>query len=121
MSVLTTRYTGSPETTFGVDMRNIDEQGARQYLDTMEQTELSESFWAVGLPQQMDTSVASSSYFNVFLASQVKANDKGFLSRDLSVRDLLEGQRDIHHVFPRKYCRISISDEVATIRLPTML
>ena len=103
MSVLTTRYTGSPETTFGVDMRNIDEQGAHQYLNTIEQAELSEAFWDVGLPQQMDTSVASSSYFNVFLASQVKANDKGFLSRDLSVRDLLEGQRDIHHVFPRKY------------------
>ena len=103
MSVLTTRYTGSPETTFGVDMRNIDEQGARQYLDTMEQAELSEAFWDVALPQQMDTSVASSPYFNVFLASQVKANDKGFLSRDLSVRDLLEGQRDIHHIFPRKY------------------
>ena len=103
MSILTGRYTGSPETAFGVDMREIDEQGAHQYLDTIEQAQLSEAFWSVGLPQQMDTSVASSPYFNVFLASQVKANDKGFLSRDLSVRDLLEGQRDIHHVFPRKY------------------
>ena len=103
MSILTGRYTGSPETTFGVDMREIDEQGAHQYLNTIEQAQLSEAFWTVGLPQQMDTSVASSPYFNVFLASQVKANDKGFLSRDLSVRDLLEGQRDIHHVFPRKY------------------
>ena len=103
MSILTGRYTGSPETAFGVDMRDIDEQGAHQYLDTIEQAQLSEAFWTVGLPQQMDTSVASSPYFNVFLASQVKANDKGFLSRDLSVRDLLEGQRDIHHVFPRKY------------------
>ena len=103
MSILTGRYTGSPETAFGVDMRDIDEQGAHQYLDTIEQAQLSEAFWSVGLPQQMDTSVASSPYFNVFVASQVKANDKGFLSRDLSVRDLLEGQRDIHHVFPRKY------------------
>lgn len=103
MSILTGRYTGSPETAFGVDMRDIDEQGAHQYLDTIEQAQLSEAFWSVGLPQQMDTPVASSPYFNVFVASQVKTNDKGFLSRDLSVRDLLEGQRDIHHVFPRKY------------------
>ena len=103
MSVLTARYTGSPETAFGVDIRNIDEQGAPQYLDTIEQAELSEAFWNVGLPHQMDTSVASSPYFNVFLASQVKANDKGFLSRDLSVRDLLEGESHIHHVFPRRY------------------
>ena len=103
MSVLTGRYTGSPETAFGVDMRDIDEQGAHQCLNTIELAQLSEAFWSVGLPQQMDTSVASSPYFNVFLATQVKANDKGFLSRDLSVRDLLEGQSDVHHVFPRKY------------------
>ena len=103
MSVLTARYTGSPETTFNVDIRNIDEQGAHEYLDAMERAELSDDFWNVGFPQQMDTSGATSRYFNVFLASQVKANDKGFLSSDLSVRDLLEGQSHTHHVFPRKY------------------
>ena len=103
MSVLTAKYTGSPETTFNVDIRNIGEQGAHQYLDAIERAELSDAFWNVGLPRQMDTSVASSPYFNVFLASQVKANDKGFLSRDLSVRDLLEGQSHNHHVFPRSY------------------
>ena len=39
----------------------------------------------------MDTSVTSSPYFNVFLASQVKANDKGFLSNGHTVQTLLEG------------------------------
>ena len=101
MSVLTGRYIGSPETAFGVDIANIDGQGAREYLDTIERAELSDAFWKVGLPLQMDTSVSSSPYFNTFLASQVRRNDKGFLSRDLTVRDLLEGQRHIHHVFPR--------------------
>ena len=103
MSVLTGRYTGSPETTFGVDVRGVDTQGAAQYLDTLERAELSDAFWDVGLPQQMDTPVASSPYFNVYLASQVKGNDKGFLSRDLTVRDLIEGEWHIHHVFPRSY------------------
>lgn len=103
MSVLTGRDTGSPETAFSVDIRNIATQGESRYLDTIERAELSDAFWDVGLPQQMDTSVASSPYFNVFLASQVKGNDKGFLSRDLTVRDLLEGQWHIHHVFPRSY------------------
>lgn len=103
MSVLTGRYSGAPETAFGVDIGNIDRQGASAYLDTIEQAELSEAFWNVGLPQQMNTSVASSPYFNVFLASQVKGQDKGFLSRDITVRDLHEGQRNIHHVFPRSY------------------
>lgn len=103
MSILTARYTGSPETAFDVDIRNIDEHGAEQYLKRIELSDLSDAFWEVGLPQNMDTSVASSPYFNVFLASQVKANDKGFLSSDISVRDLLEGQSNIHHIFPRKY------------------
>lgn len=42
-------------------------------------------------------------YFNIFLASQVKANDRGFLSRDILVRELLEIQSDIHHIFPQNY------------------
>ncbi len=104
MSVLTGRYTGSPETAFGLDIRNI-EQNASAYLDTVEQAELSDAFWDVGLPQQMGTPVASSPYFNVFLASQVKANDKGFLSRDHTVQNLLEGLSHIHHVFPRAYLK----------------
>ena len=103
MSVLTGRYTSNTETAFGVDIGNINGQGASCYLDTIERAELSDAFWEVGLPQQMDTSVASSPYFNVFLASQVKGQDKGFLSRDLTVRDLLEGQWHVHHVFPRSY------------------
>ena len=105
MSVLTGRYTGSPETAFGVDIRNIAEQNAQDYLDAVERAELSDAFWDVGLPQQMDTSVASSPYFNVFLASQVKANDKGFLSNAHTVQTLLEGASHVHHVFPRNYLR----------------
>ncbi|MCY4113364.1 MAG: DUF262 domain-containing protein [Chloroflexi bacterium] len=105
MSILTGRYTGSPETAFGVDIGNIDSQGAAAYLDTIERGELSSAFWDVGLPQQMDSSVASSPYVNVYLASQIRAQDKGFLSRDITVRDLIEGQLHIHHVFPRNYLR----------------
>ena len=105
MSVLTGRYTGSPETAFGLDIRNIDEQNAHAYLDTVERAELSDAFWNVGLPQQMDTSVASSPYFNVFLASQVKRTDKGFLSSDHTVHNLIEGLSHIHHIFPRNYLK----------------
>lgn len=105
MSVLTGRYTASPETAFGVDIRNIDEGNAQEYLGAVERAELSDAFWEAGLPQQMDTSVASSPYFNVFLASQVKSNDKGFLSKEHTVQNLLEGASHVHHVFPRNYLR----------------
>ena len=105
MSVLTGRYTGSPETAFGVDIRNVSEQNAQDYLDAVERAVLSDAFWDAGLPQQMDTSVSSSPYFNVFLASQVKANDKGFLSNGHTVQTLLEGASHVHHVFPRNYLK----------------
>ena len=105
MSVLTGRYTSNIETAFSVDIRAIDQQGARHYLGTIEKADLSDAFWAVGLPQQMDTSVASSPYFNVFLASQVKGNDKGFLSSHMTVPNLFDGQRHIHHVFPQNHLK----------------
>lgn len=53
----------------------------------------------------METSVASSPYFHVFLASQVKANDRGFLSRDILVSDLISLRGDIHHLFPKDYLK----------------
>ena len=105
MAVLTGRYTGSPETAYSVDIRNITEKNAHDCMDVIERAELSDAFWDAGLPQQMDTSASSSPYFSVFLASQVKANDKGFLSRDHTVQTLLEGSSHVHHVFPRNYLK----------------
>lgn len=105
ISVLTGRYSSSPESGFDYDIKQIDELGFEKYLEAVEVAELSEAFWDAGLPQQMNTSVASSPYFNVFLAAQVHANDKGFLSRDITVRDLLTHRGDIHHLFPRNYLK----------------
>ena len=107
MSVLTGRYSSSPESAFDYDIRRIDEYGIPQYLENLESAELSDAFWTAGLPQQMNTSVASSPYFNVYLASQVYMNDKGFLSRDIMVRDLIVHKGDVHHVFPKKYLKSS--------------
>ena len=105
MSILTSRYTASPETAFGRDIDNFAQQGAHSYLDAVESAELSDAFWDVGLPQQLNTSAANSPYFNVFLSSQVKGEDKGFLSRDHSVSNLLQGSSHIHHVFPSNYLK----------------
>jgi hypothetical protein len=105
MSTLTGRYSSSPETAFDSDIRRISEKGFSKYLEEVESAELSDAFWNAGLPLQMNTSVASSPYFNVFLASQVYGNDKGFLSRDITVRDLLTHRGDVHHVFPKNYLK----------------
>lgn len=104
-SILTGRYSGSPESAFDFDIKQISQKPFDEYLKEKEEGELSEAFWNASLPQSLDTSVASSPYFHVFLASQVKANDKGFLSKDVLVSDLISLRGDIHHLFPKDYLK----------------
>ena len=105
ISILTGRYSGSPESQIDQDVRRISSFGIEKYLSDIEESQLSDAFWNAGLPQQMDTSVASSPYFSVYLASQVKANDNGFLSKDITVRDLITHRGDVHHLFPKNYLK----------------
>ncbi|PDS23399.1 GmrSD restriction endonuclease domain-containing protein [Flavobacterium branchiophilum] len=104
-SILTGRYSGSPESTFDFDIKQIAQKPFDVYLKEKEDGELSDAFWNASLPQSLDTSVASSPYFHVFLASQVKANDKGFLSKDVTVGDLISLRGDIHHLFPKDFLK----------------
>jgi hypothetical protein len=104
-SMLTGRYSGSPESVFDYDIRQIAQKSFDVYLKENENAELSDAFWQFSLPQSLDTSVASSPYFHVFLASQVKANDRGFLSKDVLVGDLISLRGDIHHLFPKDYLK----------------
>lgn len=104
-SILTGRYSGSPESVFDFDIKQISQKPFDEYLKEKEEGELSEAFWNASLPQSLDTAVASSPYFHVFLASQVKANDRGFLSKDVLVSDLISLRGDIHHLFPKDYLK----------------
>jgi hypothetical protein len=104
-SILTGRYSGSPESVFDFDIKQISAKPFEQYLQEKEDGELSDAFWNASLPQSLDTSVASSPYFHVFLAAQVKANDRGFLSKDVLVGDLISLRGDIHHLFPKDYLK----------------
>ena len=105
LSVLTGRYSGSPETRMDFDIRQMDELGVEQHLRNVEGAELADAFWQAGLPQAMNTSVASSPYFNLYLAAQVRDSDKGFLSRDISAQDLITHKGDVHHLFPKNYLK----------------
>lgn len=105
MSTLTGRYSGNPETSFDFDIRQIESRGLAKYVDATVDAELSSSYWTTLLPQEMETSSANSPYFRVFQAAQVKLGDKGFLSRDISVHDLILNASDVHHVFPKAYLK----------------
>lgn len=104
-SVLTGRYGSSPESTFDFDIKQITNKPFKEYLESIEQAELSDSFWNFGLIQRLDTSVASSPVFHIYQASQVKGQDKGFLSRDITVADIILYKGDIHHIFPKNYLK----------------
>lgn len=104
-SILTGRYSGSPESMFDFDIKQIENKTFGEYLKEKEDGELSDAFWNVNLVQRLDTSVASSPFFNVYLASQVKNNDRGFLSKEISVNNLILHRGDIHHIFPRNYLK----------------
>lgn len=105
MTMLTGRYAGTPETAFDFDIRQLEARGIVSYVNAVVDAELSDSFWDTLLPQNLETSSGVSPYFLVYQAAQVKLKDKGFLSRDITVLDLLLNRSDVHHVFPRKYLK----------------
>lgn len=103
LSMLTGRYSGSAESAIDYDIKRFTEQDPVQFVKTTEAGELSDAFWNTVLVQRLDTSVASSPYFLVYLMAQVKRNARGFLSKQITVQSLIEQRGDIHHIFPKKY------------------
>ena len=102
-STLTSRYITSPETVMDLDIRRISEKGFLEYFKEMEDANLSDTFWEVGLVQNLETSAINSPFFNVFLAAQVHGSDNSLLMNGTKVRDLITTIGDVHHIFPKKY------------------
>jgi hypothetical protein len=105
MSQLTGRYSGSAETIFDADIKDITRRGIENYLKSVEDAELSDAFWKAGLVEKLDTATSHSPFANLFFAAQVRAADKGFLSSDITVADMITHRGDIHHLFPKEYLK----------------
>jgi hypothetical protein len=103
MSMLTSRHSGSFESTWEQDIRRIGTQGAANYLKQIEESDLSDAFWAVSLPASLETTSTVSPFFQTFLAAQVATNARGFLSKDITVATMLQQSGDIHHIVPKDY------------------
>ncbi|MCD7804984.1 MAG: DUF262 domain-containing protein [Oscillospiraceae bacterium] len=104
LSILTGRYSSSPESAFDFDIKRFFAyDDPMEYLKLTEAGELSDAFWNVTLVQRLNTSVASSPYFNLYLMAQAKSHDKGLLSDHIEVGTMLENRGDIHHLFPKNY------------------
>ena len=105
MPMLTGRYSGQPESAFDQDIRQINAIGLAEYTKLIIETELSESFWTLFLPQQLQTSSVNSPSWNVFCAAQSALMDKGFLSSDILVSSLIQNRGDVHHIYPKNYLK----------------
>lgn len=104
LSILTGRYSSSPESAFDYDIKKFNEsEDIEAFVKNVEDGELSDAFWSNSLVTKLNTSVSSSPYFKVFLISQIKMGYKGFLSKDIDVRTLIEQRGDVHHIFPKNY------------------
>ena len=102
-STLTSRYITSPESVMDLDIRRIADKGFLEYFNEMEEANLSDTFWEIGLVQDLETSAINSPFFNVFIAAQVHASDNSLLMNGTKVRDLITTMGDIHHIFPKAY------------------
>ena len=105
MSTLTSRYIGSPETVMDKDMRSIAEKGFVNFLADVEASALSDTFWTITLPQNLETSSVNSPAFNTFIAAQNNLNCNSMLMNGTKVSDLITISGDVHHIFPRAYLK----------------
>ncbi len=104
MSVLTGRYSGSPESVMDKDIRSINEKGVVAYLGEIELADLSENFWRVSLIQKLESSIVNAPALSVFRASQARSADRALFAKGLYVKDMI-GKSDVHHIFPKAYLR----------------
>lgn len=103
-SVLTGRYSSSPESAFARDIRLINEQGVVKTLKDIEAANLSENFWEIAVVQDLMVTSTNNPTYLVYLAAQVMMNDTSLLSNNILVRDLIDGG-DVHHIFPKEYLK----------------
>lgn len=103
LSVLTGRYSNSPETAFYADIRKINEVGVVKTLENIEAAVLSDTFWDVRIVQDLSYTSTINPTYLVYLAAQVAGNDMSLLSNNISVKDLIEISGDVHHIFPKEY------------------
>jgi hypothetical protein len=103
LSVLTGRYSSSPESAFSRDIRLIKEKGVVNVLKEIEDAQLSDNFWNVALVQNLSYTSTNNPSYLVFLAAQIFFNDISFLSNNVPVRELISLGGDVHHIFPKQY------------------
>lgn len=105
LSVLTGRYSSSPETVFYTDIKKINEQGVKATLEEIENAKLSDNFWENQISLDLDSVSPINPAYQVYVAAQIFFNEKSLLSASSTVRDLIDVIGDTHHIFPKAYLK----------------
>lgn len=102
LSILTQRYSASPESAFAKDLKVISEVGVPQALKNIEDATLSDNFWNVALVQNLSYASSLNPTYLTYLAAQVRKVESSLLS-NTPVSELINFGGDVHHIFPKKY------------------
>ncbi len=103
ISILTERYSGSPESTMDKDIKDISKKGIAKVIEEIEEADLSDNYWKVGLVQDLRKATISNPFLKLFFTAQIYFHDKALFSESVSVQKLIEIKGDIHHIFPKNY------------------
>lgn len=130
---LTSRYSGSFESMMEQDLNRLkDVHNAREFINLLEHIimdTLTDDYWNITLPNQLQTSSARTPSLHAYYASLVKLKARVLFS-PLSVADLInpairekKSAVERHHLFPRGYLcsqgitEISETNQVANFAL----
>ena len=102
MAVLTGRYSGSLESTIDADLEYFKKDQIEQYLKKQERENLHRVFWEEELVSKLDNHQRNP-YALVFRAARVANNEKVFLSRDMTIQNLVTHTNNLHHIYPKNY------------------
>ena len=103
LSILTKRYSSSPESTMDKDIKDINKKGIEKVITEIEEADLSENYWKVGLVQDLRKATISNPFLKIFFTSQIYFRNKALFSKSVTVQQLIEIKGDIHHLFPKDY------------------
>ena len=108
-SIITQRYTGSPESRIEDDFNKIQNIGVVNFIKNTMDILLTNDFWNVVLPEQLHSSSTRNYVYLTYLASLIYEDVKVLFS-DIKLRDYFKPQfktpkktLDLHHIYPKNY------------------
>ena len=131
MQAITGRYTGSPESQMENDLAKLRPvKTADEFVEVLTALiaeELTDDYWAVKLPGELENSASYSPVLSAYHAAQILQHTN-VLFTDIPLQDLMSGKYDAsrnsierHHLFPKAFLgRQGITELIDTNQIANM-